>query len=385
MAFLAGGPRSWLRGCTRFAVASRLPLGVWAATTAIVLAAAAYARHNPFASGIWVHSDSKLYLAQVERGVHLYRCPAAPATEWCGNSGWFPGYPWLIDALHAAGAPPAGTGVALSWLFGAATLVLLWWTFLRRQRTYSGIVALVYAAVAPGIAFRYGVYPLSMLGFFTVACLWLLARERIVLAGLAGAAAMCSYPVALALVPASAVWLLAPRAGLALARRFRDVVVACGLIVCGLALVLGTQWIEVGRPDAYFLVQDKYDHTLREPFAPIHNALRALHRTSELALRDVPHVETLVLSFTLGAVLVALLARRGRNPGEDGLIAVWAVTAWLLTSVPADLSHYREDAVLLPLAPLLRRLPRPLSAAIVLAVACLVVPMTILYVRGRLP
>jgi hypothetical protein len=291
----------------------------------------------------------------------------------------------LISVFHALGAPAAGTALVIAWLFGAATLVLLWWTFLGRQATFAGLAALVYAAVAPGIAFRYGIYPLSMLGFFVVACLWLLSRRRVVLGGLAGAAAICCYPVGLSLLPAAAVWLLVPRAGLTLARRVLDVVVACGVASVGLLLVIVTQWIEVGRPNAYALVQSKYNHKLREPFATIHHALDVVGRGSVFALRTVPALETLVLSVTLLAVLVAVLARRRNRLPEDGLIAIWAVTAWLFTSAPAFLSHYREDAVLLPLAPLVQRLPRVVAIVVVVASACLVIPMTVLYVHGRLP
>lgn len=369
----------------RFAAESRLPVVVWLVVTAIVLGAATYARHDPFSSAIWSHSDSKLYLAQVENGTHLYRCPSAPTTEWCGDAGWFPAYPWLISLVHIFGVPARGAAVVLAWLFGAATLVLLWWTFLERRPSSTSILALLYAAVAPGIAFRYGVYPLSMLGFFAVACLWQLTRGRLVLAGLAGAAAVCSYPAGLALLPAAGIWLLSPRAGLPARRRLEEAAVACGLAVLGLVAVLGWEWAEVGRPDAYFLVQDKYNHTLRDPFAPIHNAVSALNEGRVFALSNVPHLELLVLSLTLGVVVVSVLVKGTAAGRDESLIVLWAVAAWLLTSVPAYLSHYREDAVLLPIAPLVGRLPRPLAAVIVIVSACLTVPMTILYVRGKLP
>ena len=85
--------------------------------------------------------------------------------------------------------------------------------------------------------------------------------------------------------------------------------------------------------------------------------------------------------------------RRGRlSPPTRGLhsllsfslVAIWAGSTWLLASIPADLSQYREQAVLVPLAVLVRRPPPPLLAVVVVATAAFAVPLTVLYVHGRL-
>lgn len=57
-------------------------------------------------------------------GNDLERCSAEyTPDDWYGDAGWFPAYPWLVDALHRLGLHLDGTAVVVSWLFAAATLV----------------------------------------------------------------------------------------------------------------------------------------------------------------------------------------------------------------------------------------------------------------------
>ncbi len=377
-----GGP---IRQAARFVLESWIPLAAWLLATVIVLAAASYVDRDPVRASVWAHSDSQLYVDQAVQGPKLQYCPGSSRTEWCGNAGWFPGYPWAIRLVHAVGAPYADAALALAWAFGAATLVLLWRTFLRRQVSFASLTTLAYAAVSPGIAFRYGIYPLSMLTFFTLASLWLLARRRIVAGGLAGAAAVCSYPAGLALIPAAGLWLMVCRTGASVRSRLVQAAIACGLISLGLGAVLVADWVGVGKPNAYFLVQAKYGHGFREPFAPLHNALYIARHGSEFALRNIPYLETLIVFSILLCLFAALAAGWGKKSPESILIGMWAFATWVLTSVPAGLSHYREDAVLLPIAPLVRLLPGWLIGMLAAVAACLAVPMTVLYVRGQLP
>src|SRR5262249_44701392 len=155
---------------------------------------------------------------------------------------WFPGYPWLIALVHLAGPRRTDAAVAVAWLFGAATLVLLWNTFLERRTSFANVAALLYAAFVPGLVYHYAAYPTSVLAFFTVASLWLLSRDRLVAAGLAGAAAITAYPEGLAIVPAAALWLLLDQRR-PVGERVRRAVVSCGLALTGLVAVLVVQWI----------------------------------------------------------------------------------------------------------------------------------------------
>src|SRR5205823_3482171 len=160
------------------------------------------------------------------------RCGA----DWCGNAGWFPLLPWLAAAVHApTGLSLVAAAVGIAFLFHAATLVLLWTTFLERRLTFGALGALAYAAFAPGLVFHESLFPVD-------------------------------------------------------------------------------QRIELGRWNAYLLVQRKYGHVFEQPFAQLENALSILHHHSPFAVTKIIPVQTTfgITSVTADeTVFVALLLACG--------------------------------------------------------------------------
>jgi hypothetical protein len=83
-------------------------------------------------------------------------------------------------------------------------------------------------------------------------------------------------------------------------------------------------------------------------------------------------------------VLVDLARRRRTAPRADWLIAAWAVVTWLVPHAQANLSSYRSQAALLPLALLARRLPPVVLFGFVAIAIWLSVPMVQLFLDGKL-
>jgi len=353
------------------------PVLAWLGALGLLWLVAALAGFSPWHAGTWARWDSGLYEDIARHGYTLVRCPTeGGAGNWCGNAGWFPGYPWIVQALSSPGLPVAGVAVAVSWLFAGATLVLLWLTFLERRAA----VALAYAAVAPGVVYDYAIYPLSLLAFCTVACLWFLHRERWALAGAAGAGAVLAYPIGLTLPLVAVVWIVLTVDR----RRLRAIAsAAAGPVLAVLTLVV-VQRIQTGHWDAYLKVQAKYGHGLHEPFGQVWNALVPLTRGDPFTRANAPALQTLLVSAVLLAVLLQLGLRRREAMRLDGLIALWAVVAWTLPLTATHLSIWRSQAALLPLAVLARRLPRPLAIAFAVCAAAVAVPVALLYFDGRL-
>jgi hypothetical protein len=358
---------------------------VWAIALQGIVVVAAMNGYHPFSASTWERWDSALYEYIGAHGYVINRCTPelGGASKWCGDAGWFPLFPWVFGALHKIGLPLRGTAAAVSWAFTGGTLLLLWRTFLDRRRTAAAIGCLLYAAFAPGQVYGYAIFPLSMLAFFTVAHLWLLWRGRYVLAGLAGAAAALSYPIGVMLIPISALWLILDRA-VGWRERLRRVAIASGLTLAGFLLLLVDQRSETGHWDAYFLVQNKYGHGFHDPFKTLWDGIHPLFQGSLWTIDNAPAAQTLFITVVLIAVLVHAVLRRATWTRLDLLLVIWAVITWAFPLTQANVSLYRSQAALLPLALLVRLLPRPILFLTAGTALWLSVPMAQLFLQSKL-
>jgi hypothetical protein len=361
------------------------PVLAWLISATVMMMTSAADGWPPFAATrTWVRWDSGLYLQIAEGGYHLFRCPArfGGPGNWCGDSGWFPGYPWILAGLHWLSFPLAPAAVALSWLIFLAALLVLWRAFLVHQPWPAAAAALTYAAFTPGLSYEYGVFPLALLSLCTIAFFALLQHGHWLAAGGAAAAGALAYPVGVVAAPVAAVWLLADRS-VPFSQRVRRVSAVAGPTVAALTFFAFVQQVETGHWNAYLLTQAKYGHRLISPTVTISHALSQVGQTP-LGLAGVPALQTLFVTFVLICVGAAVAIRQGPNTRFDVLIIIWAVLVWLELYAETNLDAYRGVAGLLLLAVLLPRLPRLLAAAIAVAAILIALPMATLYFNGVL-
>jgi hypothetical protein len=355
----------------------------WLVATGVMLVACAVDGWPPFAPATWKRFDSYLYMRVAQSGYVVHACRGQlPGPPECGNAGWFPGYPWLTGGLSRLGLPLDATALAIAWLAGLATLIVLWRAFLADWPRPNAVIALVYAAFAPGVVYNYGLFPLSLLSLATVSYLALMQRRQWLAAGFAAAVAALAYPVGLTVAPAGVLWLLAQR-GVPWLDRLRRAVAAAAPAAAAVAAFVLVQLVQTRYWDAYLLVQRKYGHQLEDPFTAVGTAIATV-RHAPFQLDSAPSWQLLLLAFTLLCVLVELVLRWRSRARADALVATWAVLAWLLLYVETQVHTYRGEAALLPLAILVRRLPWPLAAAITAAAVAIAVPMLRLYLVGIL-
>lgn len=373
------------RGVLRRSVAWWPPVAAWLLATAFVLLVCRHEGWPPFSAASWSRWDSVRYLSVASQGYNLFPCKPptyAPGT-WCGNAGWFPAYPWIVGGLHRLALPTDGTALVVSWIACLATLVLLWRAFLIQLPRPAGVLALAYAACAPGLVYDYAIFPLSLLSLCSIGALAFLVRGRSLAAGFAAGLAALAYPVGLALAPAGVVWLVGDRR-LPAGTRVRRAGLYSVPILSALAIFVVDQRLETGRWNAYLLVQRKYGHGLQDPFAAVYAAGQSVLHGSAFHLVDAPALQTLFVAFVLVSVLVDRLLHRASATALDALLVVWALAAWLIPHIWANVSEYRSEAALLPVALLVGRLPQALSACIVVGAFLLVAPMELLFLRSVL-
>jgi hypothetical protein len=360
------------------------PVLAWLVATTVMVVTSAAEGWPPFAATrTWTRYDSGFYLQIADGGYRMFRClpPYRPGT-WCGNSGWFPGYSWLLAGLHWLALPLAPAALAVSWLAFLGALLILWRAFLVHQPCPAATAALAYAAFTPGLAYDYGVFPLALLSLCTVAFFALLQRGHWLAAGVAAAVGALAYPVGVVAAPVAAVWLLADRS-VPFPQRALRVGAVAGPTVAALAFFVLVQQIETRHWNAYLLTQAKYGHRLSSPTVTIAHALTKAAQTPP-GLANAPALQTLFITFVLICVGVAVAIRRDLSTRFDVLIIIWAVAVWLQLYAETDLDAYRGVAGLMPLAVLLPRLPRLLAAAIAVAAILIAVPMATLYLSGVL-
>ena len=343
------------------------PLGLWLAALVSLFVAAELGSVSPFHGSAWAHWDSSHYLSIATHGYDVHHCRPGevpkPAT-WCGNAAWFPAYPWLIAVVHAVGVPAVDAGVALAWTFAGVTLLLVW----RLQPSWT---ALVYAAFAPGYVYQFAVYPMSLFVAATVAFLLCVRRRSWPGAVAAGFVAGLTYPIGVLVLPVVALVYV----GYATRRVYPTAVTALPPLIAFGVVVL-VQRVQTARWTAFFDVQHKYGHGLHDPFRTTGQLIGDIGRSSGWGA--APYWQTLLV--TVVVVLAVVVAVRGR----DLLLLVFAVAAWALPLTQANVSVWRSHDALLPVAPLVGRLPRPVAVLLIAASIVVGVAVARLYFENAL-
>ena len=360
----------------------------WVASTAPPLAAFAVARGLlwaasastgrgwPGAADLSRH-DTFLYLGIAKHGYTLFTCPRPGG--FCGNAGWFPLFPLLVAPFTHAGLSGQTVGACLAALFQLATLVLLWRRFLGGRPTPRSVAALLGAAVFPGAVYLAAVFPISLLALLTLAAIAFASHERPRLAAGALALAAVTHPL-------GACAALAVSLAEASVRRPRRACLYLGAGAAGLCAVALVQWIWVGHPDAYLLVQRHYGHGGTSPVETLRyakqSALTWVHDPGRVDL--VPQLEVLLVALVTAAVVATAIVLRRTLDRAGRAATAFAASAWLVPLALGGVSLYRSDAVLLVGVVVARRLPAAVLAGFAVAAAVLGFEMSRLFFQGVL-
>jgi len=333
------------------------PAFAFLAARVLLWAVAAHLGVNALSTDSWSFCDSDHYLSVAERGYELFPCENIGYGKpgwWCGNAGWFPGYSWLIRLGTMAGLRPAMAGVILSAGFALASLSFLWIAWLESRPRASSLLALVLAAVFPGMVYAHGVYPNSMFVFLVLIFLHAIARNRFMIVAVSGFLAGLTYSSSFMLALVATSWGLASPTRAPWRRRIAHAFMGAAPVTLGVFAVFLVQRISTGAWNAYFLVQGKYD-------VGLHNPLVVFAR--KFSVMGLAPVLQMVFVALLTITLVVATAWRHRaRPVEsdqrDWLIALHGLVLWLVPLTQGgQISIYRTDLALLPLVLLARHLP----------------------------
>jgi hypothetical protein len=359
-----------------------VPVAVFAAVGAVMALAAYAAGQDPFHPATWAHWDSALYESIARHGYLIAPCPSPRPGVLCGNAGWFPGYPLVLAGLLRLGVPMPAGGVALSWLFSLATLILLWRTFLGRRATPGALACLVFAACPPGAVFHYAEFPLSMNSFLTVLALWQLHQRRWLRGGLVGALACGSYVIGVALAPVALVWAACAGRDTPARERLRRCLLSGGVMTLGAVAVVAAMQLYTGHWDAYFLTQAKYNHHPVWPGVTFSARLAPLWTMSGLG--RLPPVQMAAVAVAMSCLLTHTVRHRRRMDATRWLVFSLSMAFWLFPLSQNNAPLWRSASVLVPAGLLLRDVSTRRAMVIAGAFVVLAVPVTMLFVEGRM-
>lgn len=384
-----------VRARFRFLARSVLPPVLVFVIVRLVLAGVALASgYHPWNPRIWFRWDSIHYLAIATEGYEFYPCDGTygyTPDQWCGNTGWFPGYPWLIRFLVILGVEQHVAGASLSALFHLLTLWVLWACFLESELTPRNAIALLSAGFFPGHVYYDAIFPVSMLTFFAGLCLWSVFRKRYVAGAAAGAIAAFSYPTGVLLSPVVGIWILTrPVPDDRVGEKTLATLTTTGAILSGLFAVFAVHYLTVGRWDAFFQVQAKYGHGLNNPLhifylatiQPLGQAIA--HGNWNRGLHVIPPIQTLlVAAFVIGAAVTAFRRRHATPAGS--LLGTFLVVFWIVPFVVGHgLSLYRAESLLLPSVVLMKDFPKTMEGLLLVAFVVEGIGASHLFFRGVL-
>lgn len=373
------------------------------AVNAVLAAAATIEGFDFFDPWTWTRWDSFHYLDISQRGFLIEGCirvswndlvtvraglldllgaPVEP-THWCGNAGWFPGYPLLIRLAMFFGLPAATAGVSIAVLAQWGTITAVWALFLRKEERASAYLALVAATFFFGHVYYRAVFPMSVTTLLTIVHLHLLLRERWWLAGASGAAAAFTYPTSFLLAPVTLLWLVI-KDPVSLWARWRSMVITCGLTLIGYLAVFVVQWRDTAVWGAFYKVQSQFDYGINPPTARLWDIVGIVAERG-FELRTVPFLQTLSVAVTM-VVILGWSAVRWRTLPVAGKWAVLASAVfWLFPlMLGGRASLYRIESILLPLTIVLPRMGRVFQVFLVVVLLVLSFPMGLLFFRNVL-
>lgn len=301
------------------------------------------------------------------------------STEWCGNAGWFPGFPILIRITGFFSEDLVLVGSLLTKTFYFLSLVLVARIANLRGIAWANFIYLSIAAFFFGSIYYSAVFPISSVIFFALVGFYFYQRGNMWITGFCCFLAALFYPTGflLAFVFTLTYLIADPRAFIQKIPRASIPLVCGGL---GSVLVFIIFQIAVGDPLAFIHVQAKYGHTFENPFKMIAGAFSFANFSAEEPIKNATHFQSffVLIGYALATILFfkKKMYRNTLNLWSYIYFSMYLIFPWCLGG---DLSRYRAEALLMPCVFLLKDLNSDWNALILGYMLMIAIPMSYLF------
>lgn len=314
---------------------------------------------NYLDSNTWSRWDSGHYVAIAQNGYNYFPCAGKfgyplDASEMCGNTGWFPGYPLLLKLFSFINTDLVLVGRIISKI-GYFISILMVVILHRIERfTFKNIVYLLIPTFCFGFIYYNAVFPISTTLAFSLVGLFLFLQGKHLLSGLFALVVSILYPTGFLLSVALAFTLFIRelRNGM-LKNLTRGIPILFG---GGLGVVLTFLFFQLQVDDwtAFMQVQSKYKHGIHNPIESIINMINSIS-FDQFSLNDAILWQSVFV--LLGYFMLSFFFFRKRLYREDLYMfsylftTIFLVFPWI---VGGNLSMYRAESLLFPFALMLK-------------------------------
>ncbi len=331
---------------------------------------------------LWLRYDSGHYLQIAEKGYEIFPCAGRfgyppDASEFCGNTGWFPGYPLLLNGLsYLFGDIVLVAGIVSKTFLFLSLVILLELTQTNEIDLRSYVIACI-GGFWFGSIYYSAIFPISAIVFFSLCGILSIHRRQIWPAAIACFLSSLFYPtgILLCIVLALDVLFLKDAIGTRMIASLK--LIASGII--GLCVAFYTIYTQTHVWDAFLKVQAKYGHGWNDPFKRMAELLRSIKFNS---VESIPDIQTLILIGFFIGLNYLYFKRRSHRSDLDTVILLFS---WIYLSFPwfigGDLSMYRAEALLMPMAVASKDLQMKWLIAVLIVLISLFIPMSYLFFK----
>ena len=329
----------------------KLPILLFVLSQLVLMIVLIYEGQEYTLASTWIRWDAGHYIGIAEKGYEFFPCAGhfgypEDALDMCGNTGWFPGYPWVLKVFSVFFGDLNMLAPAVSKLMLFLSILLFSQIANIKKVNLTNVLIVGVPTFWFGFIYYSSAFPISTLVFVMLLGVYFFMKKRKVPLLLACAIASVIYPTGFLFSIAISLTLL-----ITTGRNWKKVLTALTPILfgfIGVCLVFLSMQVQVNDWSAFIQVQTKYGHGLHNPLRSIKGMLNGL--TLDFSNRNNYIIIQSLSVLILYGLTTILFIRKEYYKDKLFLFAfvfftIYLGFPWL---VGGELSMYRAEAVLLP-------------------------------------
>ena len=345
-----------------------------------------YSNFNYFLVSNWVRFDSGHYIQIAKTGYEYFPCAGkfgypVDSTEWCGNTGWFPGYPLFIKFFALLFRDYDLAAVVLSKLFLISTIWIITKQLELEKISLRSFLLTSIAYISFGFIYFSAAFPISGTIFWIVLAQFCFLQGRFLCTFACCLFAAYFYPTGFLISVVLAITHL-----IFSEDPLKDKLkIIAGMLLSatiGIVLVFASLYYFVSNWWAYFKVSAKYGNHLHNPLGSISAHLSKAFSVPYNVINFKYYQTVVVIAGYLILTTVFCMKKRYRDKLQFTTFLIVSFYIFIPWSLAGDLSSYKSEALLLPFVFSLNKVDKKWLIAIAMVLLAIGMPISHLFFKG---